>query len=92
MNIREKQEQTEMELLSPYATQSIHTKGRKKPEVECEIRTCFQRDRDRIVHCKAFRRLKDKTQVFLSPVGDKVNAHFGSIAECQNDRKSIRSQ
>ena len=70
MNIREKQEQTEMELLSPYATQSIRTKGRKKPEVECEIRTCFQRDRDRIVHCKAFRRLKDKTQVFLSPVGD----------------------
>ena len=89
MNIREKQEQTEMELLSPYATQSIRTKGRKKPEVECEIRTCFQRDRDRIVHCKAFRRLKDKTQVFLSPVGDHYRR---SIAECQNDRKSIRSQ
>ena len=96
MNIREKQEQTEMELLSPYATQSIRTKGRKKPEVECEIRTCFQRDRDRIVHCKAFRRLKDKTQVFFissgRPLSNKVNAHFGSIAECQNDRKSIRSQ
>ena len=70
MNIREKQEQTELSLLSPYATRSIDTKGRRKPEEECEIRTCFQRDRDRILHCKAFRRLKDKTQVFLSPVGD----------------------
>lgn len=50
MNIREKQEQTELKLLSPYATQSSRTKGREKPEVECELRTCFQRDRDRIVH------------------------------------------
>ena len=46
MNIREKQEQTELSLLSPYATRSIDTKGRRKPEEECEIRTCFQRDRD----------------------------------------------
>ena len=88
MNIREKQEQTELKLLSPYATQSSRSKGREKPEVECELRTCFQRDRDRIVHCKAFRRLKDKTQVFLSPKGgplpDETYAHPGGGAERQD--------
>ena len=86
MNIREKQEQTELKLLSPYATQSSRSKGREKPEVECELRTCFQRDRDRIVHCKAFRRLKDKTQVFLSPKGDhyRTYAYTGGGAECQD--------
>ena len=89
MNIREKQEQTEMELLSPYATQSIHTKGRKKPEVECEIRTCFQRDRDRIVHCKAFRRLKDKTQVFLSPVGDHYRTRLMHTLEVSQNARTI---
>ena len=89
MNIREKQEQTEMELLSPYATQSISTKGRKKPEVECEIRTCFQRDRDRIVHCKAFRRLKDKTQVFLSPVGDHYRTRLMHTLEVSQNARTI---
>lgn len=89
MNIREKQEQTEMELLSPYATQSIRTKGRKKPEVECEIRTCFQRDRDRIVHCKAFRRLKDKTQVFLSPVGDHYRTRLMHTLEVSQNARTI---
>lgn len=89
MNIREKQEQTEMKLLSPYATQSIHTKGRKKPEVECEIRTCFQRDRDRIVHCKAFRRLKDKTQVFLSPVGDHYRTRLMHTLEVSQNARTI---
>ena len=89
MNIREKQEQTEMELLSPYATQSIRTKGRKKPEVECEIRTCFQRDWDRIVHCKAFRRLKDKTQVFLSPVGDHYRTRLMHTLEVSQNARTI---
>ena len=89
MNIREKQEQTEMELLSPYATQSIRTKGRKKPEVECEIRTCFQRDRDRIVHCKAFRRLKDKTQGFLSPVGDHYRTRLMHTLEVSQNARTI---
>ncbi len=69
-SIRESMEETERRTLSPYATLSSASKGRQREEAPCDIRTCFMRDRDRIVHCKAFRRLKDKTQVFLSPQGD----------------------
>ena len=58
------------ENLSPYAVKSRLSRGRLKPEEPCPIRTCFQRDRDRIIHCKAFRRLKHKTQVFIAPLGD----------------------
>ncbi|MBS7008359.1 deoxyguanosinetriphosphate triphosphohydrolase [Anaerostipes sp.] len=89
MNIREKQEQTEQELLSPYATLSSQTRGREKPEVECELRTCFQRDRDRIVHCKAFRRLKDKTQVFLSPKGDHYRTRLTHTLEVSQNARTI---
>ncbi len=67
---REEREQLELELLAPAATRSTETKGREKPEDEDEFRTCFERDRDRIIHTKAFRRLKHKTQVFLNPDGD----------------------
>jgi len=67
---REEREQLELELLAPAATRSTETKGRKRPEDEDEFRTCFERDRDRIIHTKAFRRLKHKTQVFLNPDGD----------------------
>lgn len=70
MLIREELEQNEYRELSPYASHAAETAGRERPENECDIRTCYMRDRDRIVHCKAFRRLKDKTQVFLSPKGD----------------------
>ena len=56
--------------LSPYAVKSVDTVGRLKPEPPCPMRTPFQRDRDRIIHCKSFRRLKNKTQVFFSPEGD----------------------
>ena len=65
MTGRERIEQAEAYLLSPYACKSRDSKGRIRPEEPCHIRTCFQRDIDRIVHCKAFRRLKHKTQVFL---------------------------
>ena len=67
MTIRENLEQWEKQYLSPYASFSTDSKGRRRPEPHCDVRPVFQRDRDRIVHCKAFRRLKDKTQVFLSP-------------------------
>ena len=69
MNVRETLEQQERLYLSPQACLSAHTKGRGRAEEECQIRTCFQRDTDRIVYCKAFRRLKHKTQVFLQPEG-----------------------
>ena len=70
MLIREELEQNEKRVLSPYASCASDSRGREQPEEECDIRTCYMRDRDRIVHSKAFRRLKDKTQVFLSPQGD----------------------
>lgn len=89
MNIRESQEKRERELLSPYATLSCNTIGREKPEVECEIRTCFQRDRDRILHCKAFRRLKDKTQVFLSPRGDHYRTRMTHTLEVAQNARTV---
>ena len=67
MNIREQMEQRELQLLNPHASFSVRSKGREQEEAECDIRTVYQRDRDRIVHCKSFRRLKDKTQVFFIP-------------------------
>ena len=68
--MREKIEKREKLFLSPYATKSVDTKGRERYEEKCPFRTHFQRDRDRIIYSKAFRRLKNKTQVFFSPEGD----------------------
>ena len=68
--LKEKTYKIEEAFLSPYATFSKNTLGRDKVEQPCEMRTDFQRDRDRIIYCKAFRRLKNKTQVFFSPEGD----------------------
>ena len=70
MTVRERTQQIERQTLAPYASLSQQTRGRQRPEEECALRTCYQRDRDRIIHCKAFRRLKQKTQVFLAPEGD----------------------
>ena len=68
MNLREQTQRREAAELSPRACQAARTRGRAREEEECGIRTAFQRDVDRIVYSKAFRRLKHKTQVFLQPV------------------------
>ena len=67
MTIREQLEQREREILAPEAAKSADTRGRLRPEPDDPIRPSFQRDRDRVIHCKAFRRLKHKTQVFFAP-------------------------
>src|SRR6266568_6527359 len=67
--------------LSPLAVRSYETRGRRDPEEECGVRTPFQRDRDRIVHSKAFRRLKGKTQVFIDPSGDHYRTRMTHTLE-----------
>lgn len=81
MLIREEIEAREQEYLSPYAVCSAGSRGRVRAEEECEIRTAFQKDRDRIVYSKAFRRLKHKTQVFLSPSGDHYRTRLTHTLE-----------
>ena len=89
MTIREHLEQLEKENLSPYATHSVNSKGRLKEEEQCDIRPVFQRDRDRIIHCKAFRRLKDKTQVFLTPEGDHYRTRLTHTLEVSQTARTI---
>ncbi len=89
MTIRESLEQWEKEYLSPYASLSINSRGRAKPEPQCDIRPVFQRDRDRIIHCKAFRRLKDKTQVFLTPEGDHYRTRLTHTLEVSQTARTI---
>lgn len=89
MTIRESLEQWEEDYLSPYAAKSRNSKGRLRDEVECDIRPVFQRDRDRIIHCKAFRRLKDKTQVFLSPEGDHYRTRLTHTLEVSQNARTI---
>ena len=89
MTIREQLEQWEKEYLSPYATLSMHSKGREREEEQCDIRPVFQRDRDRILHCKSFRRLKDKTQVFLTPEGDHYRTRLTHTLEVSQNARTI---
>ena len=81
MTPRERYEQFERQLLCEQACFSADTKGRKKPLVPCDYRTEFQRDRDKIIHCNSFRRLKHKTQVFLSPTGDHYRTRLTHTLE-----------
>ena len=89
MTIRENLEKMEHELLSPYATLSENSIGRDYPEPQCDIRPVFQRDRDRIVHSKAFRRLKNKTQVFLEPKGDHYRTRLSHTLEVSQNARTI---
>ncbi len=89
MTIREQLEERELEYLSPYATLSRDSKGRDREEPQCDIRPVFQRDRDRILHCKAFRRLKQKTQVFLLPKGDHYRTRLTHTLEVSQNARTI---
>ena len=89
MTIREQLEQREIEYLSPYASLSVNSKGRKREEPQCDIRPVYQRDRDRILHCKAFRRLKQKTQVFLLPKGDHYRTRLTHTLEVSQTARTI---
>ena len=89
MNIREEWEQLEREHLSPYAVLSAESKGRDYPMESCPLRTCFQRDRDRIIHCKSFRRLKFKTQVFISPEGDHYRTRLTHTLEVSQVARTL---
>lgn len=89
MTIREQMEERERENLSPYACLSVSSKGRERPEKECDIRPVFQRDRDRILHSKSFRRLKNKTQVFLTPKGDHYRTRLSHTLEVSQNARTI---
>lgn len=89
VTIREQIEQREKEYLSPYATLSVNSRGRKYEEAPCDLRPVFQRDRDRIVHSKAFRRLKQKTQVFLLPKGDHYRTRLTHTLEVSQNARTI---
>jgi len=89
MTIRERYEQQEFDILSPLATKSQNTRGRNKPAEKCSIRTEFQKDRDRITHSKAFRRLKHKTQVFISPEGDHYRTRLTHTLEVTQIARTI---
>jgi dGTPase len=87
--IRLRIEEVEAQRLSPFAALARNSRGRAQPEPEDDLRTCFQRDRDRIVHSKAFRRLKHKTQVFLSPEGDHYRTRLTHTVEVSQIARTI---
>lgn len=89
MNIREQIEKREQEILSPRACLSVQSRGRLREEAACEIRTAFQRDRDRIIHSKSFRRLKYKTQVFMRPTGDHYRTRLTHTLEVSQIARTV---
>ena len=89
MTIREQLEERERQTLSPYASLSAESRGRERPEEPCDLRPCYQRDRDRVIHCKAFRRMKHKTQVFLDPAGDHYRTRLTHTLEVAQIARTI---
>ena len=89
MTLREQTEALEREMLSPFACLSSQSRGRQTPLEPCPTRTCFQRDIDRIIHSKAFRRLKHKTQVFLEPEGDHYRTRMTHTLEVSRIARTI---
>jgi len=89
MNIRQQTELLEKSHLAPDACLSVNSRGRERFEEPCDLRTDFQRDRDRIIHCKSFRRLKRKTQVFLSPEGDHYRTRLTHTLEVAQIARAI---
>ena len=89
MTLREQTEALEREMLSPFACLSSQSRGRQTPLEPCPTRTCFQRDIDRIIHSKAFRRLKHKTQVFLEPEGDHYRTRMTHTIEVSRIARTI---
>ena len=89
MNIRQQTEEIERQILHPKAAKAAESRGRMKPEKEGIIRTAFQHDRDRIIHCKSFRRLKHKTQVFLAPEGDHYRTRLTHTLEVSQIARTI---
>ena len=87
--IREEMEEREAQALSPHACLSRNSKGRLNDEPECDIRLAFQRDRDRIIHSKTFRRLKHKTQVFLAPTGDHYRTRLTHVLEVSQIARTV---
>ena len=89
--IRTQLEQRERDILAPQAAKSADSRGRQRPEQEDDIRPAFQRDRDRVIHSKAFRRLKHKTQVFFAPTGRSLphaaDAHARGVADRADHRE-----
>src|ERR687889_2673903 len=88
-SLRQQLEIREREILAAQAAKSADSRGRLRPEAEDEVRPAFQRDRDRIIHCKAFRRLKHKTQVFFAPTGDHYRTRLTHTLEVSQIARSI---
>src|SRR5262245_48254440 len=89
MTLRHQLEQRERDILAPQAAKSADSRGRLRAEAEDDVRPAFQRDRDRIIHCKAFRRLKHKTQVFFAPTGDHYRTRLTHTLEVSQIARTI---
>src|SRR6476469_969938 len=89
MTIRERTEHWEAQMLSPYAAKSAESQGRVRPEESDPVRTAFQRDRDRVLHAKSFRRLKHKTQVFLDPEEDHYRTRLTHTLEVAQIARTV---